>query len=420
LAGEFLALVEPESEADPSALLTTFLAEFGALVGSGPYALADGAHHGARVWVLIVGATSKARKGSSWAQARRVLLAADLKFATERVLSGFGSGEALVDSVAGDEDSRLLIVEPEFARVLGVSKRDGSTLAPLLRQAWDGGRLAVRSRAGTSVADGAHITVVAHIVRAELLAKQSESDTLGGSLNRFLIVGARRSKLLPSGGNLDDRLVADFGRKVAYVATQARPAGLVRRTMDAEVYWADLYEALAADEPGGLLGAVIARDAAQILRLSLTYALLDGKRQIDIPHIQAAQAVWDYCRASAAGIFGERTGDATADTILSELQAHGNEGLTGTQVRDLFDRHAKKDQLERATALLVERGIAIKATKATHGRPLTVLRLATKATLATKVIDDEPSGVDEFDIEEPPSDEQLDAWADEAAALEKS
>jgi hypothetical protein len=366
---------------------------------------------------LIVGATSKARKGSSAAQAQRVLRAAAMKFATERVLSGFGSGESLVDSVAGDEDRRLLIIEPEFVRILGVSKRDGSTLAPLLRQAWDGGRLQVRSRAGTSVADGAHIVVVAHITRAELLAKQSESDTLGGSLNRFLIVGARRSKLLPSGGNLDDRLVEDFGRKVAYVATQARPAGLIRRTQDAEAYWVDVYEALAADDPGGLLGAVIARDAAQILRLSLTYALLDGRRQIDVPHIQAAQAVWDYCRASAASIFGERTGDATADTILAELQARGSEGLTGTEVRDLFDRHAKKDQLERATALLVERGIATKATKRTHGRPLTVLRLATKATLATKVqLDDEPPRMDEDD-DGPPSDEQQARWEDEYAAL---
>lgn len=423
LAGEFLSMVSPHTEADEAALLTSLLAVFGAVVGGRPHAMADGAEHPARIWPLIVGATSKARKGSSAAQVLRAAAAVDPAFVRDRVLAGFGSGEALVDAVAGDQDGRLLVLEPEFARILAISKREGSVLSVLLRQAWDGGRLQVRSRAATSVADGAHVVVIGHITQAELLAKMADSDAWGGSLNRFLIVGARRSQLLPSGGNLDDRDVADFGRKVAYVATHARGAGLVRRTPPAERYWAELYEELAADDPGGILGAVVARDAAQVLRLSVTYCLLDGARQIDIPHIQAARAVWDYSRASAALVFGERTGDAIADRILTELQASGAQGLTGTAVRDLFDRHAKRDQLERATALLVEKGLATKATKSTtRGRPLTVLRLATKATKATEVrhpapCPDEP----ELDYDEmtegPPDDETLARWADEATRL---
>lgn len=388
LAGEVVAAIEPHSESDPAALFLTFFAAFGALVGPGPHAFADGAEHPARVWPLVVGDTAKARKGSSWQQVRRVMAAADDYFVRERVVGGFGSGEALVDAVASSDDApadpRLLLLETEFSRILAVGKREGSTLSSLLRQAWDGGRLQVRSRTGTAVADGAHVVVVGHITRHELLARLAESDAHGGTLNRFLVVGARRSKLLPAGGNLDDRTIEYLGQKVARVAAEARKVGLIRRTPEAEQEWEVIYTRLAQDEPGGLLGAVIARDAAQVLRLSVIYALLDGANQVDVAHLRAADAVWCYSRASAALVFGEMVGDPVADLILNELRRAGPAGLTGTQLHELLGRHAKADRIEQATKVLVDRGLANKAKEATKGRPLAVLRLANKANQAKK------------------------------------
>jgi len=291
LAGEIVRTIEPHTESDPAAILVSLLVGFGALVGPQPHAYVDGASHPPRLFALVCGDTAKARKGTSWARVRQPLSAADHRFIDERVLAGFGSGEALVDAVAGEEDRRLLVVETEFSRVLAVGRREGSTLSALLRQAWDGGRLQVRSRTGTAVADLAHVCVIGHVTRHELLARLAESDTHGGLLNRFLIVAARRSKLLPAGGNLDEEIVRAFGRKVADLASAARKASILRWTPDAERYWSELYERLAADEPGGLLGAVIARDSAQALRLSVTFALFDGARQIDLEHVVAAEAV---------------------------------------------------------------------------------------------------------------------------------
>jgi hypothetical protein len=403
LAGEIVRRLEPHSEADPAALLVSTLATFGAMVGAGPHAIADGAEHPARIWPLIVGNTSKSRKGSSWAQARRVPAGADRKFMSERVLAGFGSGEALVDACApvsgqeGSHDPRLLVVESEFARILAVSKREGSTLSTLLRQAWDGSRLQVRSRGGTAVAEGAHVAVIGQITKAELIARVAESDIHGGLLNRFLIVAAERSKLLPSGGNLDDAGLADFFRSFVRAVSEAHKVGIIRRTPTAEDYWADLYERLANDEPGGLLGAVIARDSAQVLRLSVTYALLDGCHQVDVPHVVAAEAVWDYCRASAALIFGERTGDNIADRILIELQAVGARGLSATDLSALLGRNVRAERIEVAKALLMRRGLT-KETKesTTRGRPATVLR-STKETKETKEVN--PPPFDDFDLE---------------------
>src|SRR2546425_957996 len=81
LAGELVALVEPHTEADPMAILAHALAGYTAAVGAGPYfELGAGERHCARLFEVIVGRTSKARKGSSWAPVRLVLSRIDEQF----------------------------------------------------------------------------------------------------------------------------------------------------------------------------------------------------------------------------------------------------------------------------------------------------------------------------------------------------
>ncbi len=377
LAGEIVSVIEPHSEADPAGLLISTLVEFGALVGPGPHAMADSAEHPARLYSVLVGKTSKGRKGSAAKNVERVIAAVDPDFARNRRLDGFGSGEALVDTVRGDSgatDPRLLVVEPEFARILNVASRDGSTLSLIVRQGWDGGRLAVRSRSATTIADNSHVCVIGHISADELRAKLTQTEVASGFANRFLFVCVRRSKSLPSGGNLDDGEVAGLGRRLADTLTKVRNTGILRRTPAAEALWADLYEQMARDEPGGLLEAIIARDSAQMLRLSVTYALMDGARSIDVEHVSAAWALWCYCRASAAYVFGESLGDQIADRLLRAVREAGPDGLDGTQQRDLFAKHASGAQLDSARSLLERRGLVCSETVQTRGRPALVLR----------------------------------------------
>jgi hypothetical protein len=111
-----------------------------------------------------------------------------------------------------------------------------------------------------------------------------------------------------------------------------------------------------------------------VLRLSVTYSLLDGKNKIDVEHVRAAWAAWSYCRASAAYIFGESLGDLIADTLLRALRTAGTAGLDGTAQRDLFSRNASRTQLENARALLIGRGLAVTETTETGGRPRSILR----------------------------------------------
>jgi len=392
LAGEIVAAIGPHTEADPVALLLTLLTGFGAAVGRGPHALADGAEHPGRLFTVLVGDTAKARKGTSWAQTRRLLAAADPAFTEDRILGGFGSGEALVDGLAESADKRLLVIEPEWARLLAVGRRDGSTISPLLRQAWDGDRLAIRSRgAGVVTADGAHVALLGHVTAEELRAKLVDTEVSNGYANRHLFALVKRSKLLPSGGGSDAATVEHCGRLLRDSLAAARKIGTVRRTPEAEAEWAALYYAMADDEPGGLLGSIIARDAAQVLRLSLIYGLMDGSQKIDVAHVRAAAAVWTYCRESSRIIFGDSIGNPVADRLLVAICAAGREGLTGREIDRALSGHASKSQIAGARAELERRGLVVTMTEHTGGRPSTRTVMRSTADKADEA-DKGPSG----------------------------
>ncbi len=106
-----------------------------------------------------------------------------------------------------------------------------------------------------------------------------------------------------------------------------------------------------------MLGAATGRAEAQVLKLSAVYAALDCGETIRLKHLQAALAVWDYCLASARFIFGDATGDPVADRIREALVNAGADGLTRTQIRDLFKRHESADRIAQGLTQLTALGI---------------------------------------------------------------
>jgi hypothetical protein len=104
------------------------------------------------------------------------------------------------------------------------------------------------------------------------------------------------------------------------------------------------------------------------MRLALIYALLERSEVIQEPHLRAALALWEYAEASARYIFGDRLGDPTADDILEALRREPD-GLTRTNIRDLFKRNRSADRISGALALLLRSGLARFETEKTEGRP---------------------------------------------------
>jgi hypothetical protein len=383
LAGDVVRAIEPHSEADPAAILIQVLVAAANMLGPGLHCVVESTRHSLILYAVLVGESSKARKGTSWSHIERLCARVDSEWACERVTGGLSSGEGLVAEVQDDleppRDRRLMIVQQEFASVLRVMARDGNTLSPLLRAAWDNGNLRTLVKHDPQRATSAHISVVAHITRLELLRYLSDTEQHNGFANRLLWCAIKRSKSLPEGGCVPEAEIVGLARRLHDVVEWAQRAGdtEMRRDDAARGLWAAVYPRLSDGLPG-LLGAATSRAEAQVLRLSAIYAALDRSAIVRVEHLRAALGVWDYCFASARYIFGEAIGDPVADRIREALDGAGDAGLTRTQIRDLLGRHASTDRIAQALTQLAALGVATRQMVSTEGRPIE-LWAATKA-----------------------------------------
>lgn len=371
LPGRVVAVVDPRTEADPAAVLVSFLTAFGSAVGLRPHCNVGADRHRANLFAAIVGPTSSGRKGASWSPIRELMRCACPDW-PERIVSGLGSGEGLIAAVRdpsgddpGEPDKRALVYAPELAGVLSVMARQGGTLSPTLRDAWETGdlRQAVKNR--PLRATGAHVSIVAHVTPDELRRDLSAVESVNGFAGRFIWIAAHRSKLLAHPPTFDgpdiDALVSEIAASVA--------CGCERDVLadDREAWdlWESVYPELTRERPG-LAGAILSRAPAHVRRLALVYALTERSETIRAAHLQAALALWRYAEQSVLAIFGKLTGNPIADRIEDALQERD---LTRDELRDLFDRHVPAARLDEALTLLAADGRAALRREATGGRP---------------------------------------------------
>jgi Toprim domain len=398
LAGEFVRTVDPHTEADPAATLIQLLAAFGNACGRGTGFRVEATEHGTNEFVGIVGATSKARKGTAWDRCRGLMGLADPIWAATCISSGIASGEGLIHAVRdpivtrrkarkgeradvdgriedevdpGVEDKRLLVVEAELAQVLRVMQRERSTVSPILRDLWDSGNARNMSKGSPERTTGSLVTLIGHVTARELRQELTDIEVGNGFGNRWLWVYAQRSKLLPRGGSLTDADLQPIAAKVAEALLLARTRRMLDFTDEAGEVWDAAYGDL-SETTDDLLGAVTARAEAHVRRLAVLYALLDGADVVDLNHLRAALAVWDYCEASAAHIFGGKVGDPLADKILPAIQEAGETGLTRTDIRATVGGHVPGEDIDTTLRFLTVRGLVVEHVEQTSprgGRP---------------------------------------------------
>ncbi len=393
LPGDVVRAIGPHTEADPAAILIQFLAAFGNAIGRGPYYQVEGDYHRANLFAVLVGETAKGRKGTSWGRVRQVFDRVERPWTERCVHSGLSSGEGVIWAVRdpiiervregkganaqyveterdpGVADKRLFIIEPEFSGVLRVMQREGNTLSRVLRDAWDRGDLASLTKNSPARATGALLSVIGHITIYELRQVLDKVDIANGFFNRFLPLCVRRARCLPHGGQVDDVDIEELAKRTREAIEHARQLGRVGMDNAATRQWEAVYPDLSEGRPG-LLGAVLARAEAQVVRLAMIYALLDGQHLIGAAHLRAALALWEYVEASAVYIFGDALGDPVADEIMRALTAAGPAGMTRTAIRDLFGRHRSAGQIGASLAMLAQLGrIETRPTRDTGGRP---------------------------------------------------
>jgi len=364
LSGEIVRAIEPNTESDPAGLVLLVLGALGNAFGRGAHFKVENDVHYCKIYVVLVGESSKARKGTAQGRVNRLISRGDPTWTNDCCVTGLSSGEGLIHRVRdrivkenkdgktevvdeGVADKRLLVEEPEFASPLTVMQRDGNTLSMVVRSAWDDRALQTLTKTSGERSTGSHITLIGHITKKELLRHLTEEKLGSGIANRFVFALVRRSKKLPHGGTEDA-----FDPEQIQALERALEFGKTPRCIDlseeiderygysAKELWEEVYKDLSEGKPG-LFGAVVSRAEAQVRRMATVYAILDLSYVVWVDHLLAALAIWQYAEQSAYLIFGDRTGDMVADEIVEALKDTGDEGITRTEIHDLFGRHLK-------------------------------------------------------------------------------
>jgi hypothetical protein len=243
--GEVVRAIEPHSEADPNGILLQLLAAFGNAVGLEPYYQVEGDKHRAKLFVVLSGATSKGRKGTGLSRIRQLMSGVDAQWEQNNIQSGLSSGEGLIfhvrDEVSkvgedgelrvvdpGVHDKRIMLVVEEFAGALQVMERPGNTLSSVLRDAWGTAKLQTLTKNSPIKATNSHVSLIAHVTDHELRAVLNRTEMANGFANRILFARVKRSKLLPHGGHLDERMWQSLGLRSLVILRGQRGANLGR------------------------------------------------------------------------------------------------------------------------------------------------------------------------------------------------
>ena len=345
--GDLVKLIEPHTEAHPAGLLFATLAAVGALIGRSPYQLLDGSRHGCVLFSVLVGPTSDGRKGTATRWARQIVRAIDGDFDRQNVAGGLSTGEGVIfrvrDAVPPTEseksgdvgvlDKRLLLNADELGGAFRKMSGRENTLGHTLREAWDGGTLRTLTRHAAMTATDPHVALIGSITPEELRSVSNDTDFSSGTLNRFLFAWVERTKSLPHGDEPDpeafDRLIGRLSRNIV----TARQVGRVELDSAARAWWSSEYEGLTRGRPGRL-GKATRRAAPYVRRLSMIFAITDGRCVITTADLNAALATWKYADASAAFIFGGTELSPVERRLIDALEVAGPKGLSRSEIRD--------------------------------------------------------------------------------------
>ncbi len=383
LVGEIVQAATESSEVDPAAVVATFLTYFGAEIGDYSFIRRGEDRHPARLFSAIVGASSRARKGTSVGPVVRIMKEA---CANVRKVDGpIASGEGIIQQVrdpsdekddegypedCGVNDKRIIVIEEEMAAMLAAMKRTGNTLSAVIRKLFDDGNVDPLTKNNHIKTSGAHVCMVCHITRFELSDMLEQKELFNGFANRYTWWCARRQRLEANPLPMDDDLVKAIASKLQKAIDYGKRAGEIKFSDDAKVAWEKLYRVISIDEPG-LVGVVTSRAEAQVVRLALTYSLLDSSKTINMVHLEAALAAWQYCKDSATFIFGSNS-SAMAEQKRRILQALSSGPKSITELREALSNHISGDVLGSHLDDFQAAGVATQHKVKTAGRPATM------------------------------------------------
>jgi len=380
LAGEYVSVLQNQTEADPVALLIGFLLFAGNIIGKKRYVSIGSTKHYANMFVLFVGPTAKGRKGTAVGELKGFFKGTFGMWSTDCLRSGLSSGEGVIhdlrDPEPDDEDGaskrpnferppvadrRRLFEEPEFGRLLAKNESKNSILSPVLRSAWDSESLSNITKS-PEVASDPHISIAASVTREELMIVMPEKDRYNGFINRFGIVWVERPRLIAIPQQIPGDVLSPLRselRRALDCGPHSALAGPAKEVgfdgASAENTWGTIYREIETDSRD--LGEFFSRFSPYVRRIAMIYATLDKRLCVTSHDLLAAKAVVDYFRDSVEMIYGTHSADSRELKVLQFLA--GTAEATTTDLHDLFQRHIRRSELHNVLLKLVDKGLVV-------------------------------------------------------------
>lgn len=398
--GDWSVELGTRSEASPVAIAAGFLTYAGCCFGrdTGLW-LGDDQHH-PRLGVLHIGRSNRGRKGTAVSPIRRLvseMMRTDevaRRFASANGgdfapftpgyhFGGLSSREGLafairdptfkwdkeakewIEDDPGVTDKRLFIVESEFANILAQAGREGNTLSSALRDCFDGIDLAPLTKTERTRASSPHVCMVAHITPAELLAMIKEVAVRNGFLNRFIIIWAERTQIIPLPEPTDPKIIAQWAgllnQSIGWVR-EKKPK--IRLDDAARELYEDIYRReWSRGHSSEIVESLTERAPAMGLRIALTLAVMDRSPAITENHLASGIAWTRYSRASIEYVWRDRARLREGGVADAEVRGRAarvfrflrekREPVSRTDlVRDCFQGNVRASDIDAALEFL--------------------------------------------------------------------
>jgi phage/plasmid primase-like uncharacterized protein len=336
------------SEAHPVAVSANALAYFSAMLGRGVYQRIGDAVIHCRPFLLIVGKSGKARKGTAEVTVTKIFARTQiilnqsspglndcLKVYNGSLSTGEGIAMHIRDprdadkkdngSDPGVSDKRMLVTESEFENVFSHTRRDNNNLSATIRNVFDGRDLKTLTKTDPITATRPHICITGHITGHELRLKATENDVANGLLNRFLIAHVYRPKLVPLPEPTPDEKIEALAQQLADVIKAVTNGDLhgdnlheVTFSDEARELWIEQYRVITRDREGKG-GSLLARSEMYARMLAMIFAALDGRLVIEPKDLLAAFAWIEYWNASITYVFNCEDNEGDLDPFVAEV-----------------------------------------------------------------------------------------------------
>jgi DnaB-like helicase N terminal domain/Protein of unknown function (DUF3987) len=350
-AGEAARFFAPESEACAEGIYVNLLTMLGHLIGTRPHVLLGSATHRCNLFSGNTGMSGVGRKGTNITDGIWMLIEAGQRVKFSR---GLTSGEGLIGAV-NRQHGPVFCLETEFGGTLKCMGRKNNNMADVLKQAWDGPHLSILTKSEPVECDGAFVSMISQMTYGAVRSLFSSADIESGLANRYLWVHTYQGQIL-------ERRIdwADLKKRFAPIAERLKAAiqWAQKETSDdipmlltdeAEDFWfkgGGTYRRLCTPRMG-MYGIATQRRAQQVMRVAMNFAVLDCLHTIGLNHLTAALALWDYCDATAAHIWGSPQLEGDVEKIIEVLKAE-KVPMVKTEInRRAFGGHKAARELER-------------------------------------------------------------------------